>query len=89
MREAFETQNTPMLKASFAALPPAEAAEIFRRVVGSGLWVPSGDDAGAQPAGEDGGSGSEFEEFEDASGEPMAATLAAAAAAAPVADDVE
>lgn len=46
MREAFETQNTPMLHESFAELPPAEASEIFRRVVDSGLWVPSGGGAG-------------------------------------------
>lgn len=50
MKEAFETQNTPLLKAEFAALPDGEREEVYRKVVGSGLWVPApedGDGAGA------------------------------------------
>lgn len=45
MREAFETQNTPLLKETFAALPDGERELVFQKVVGSGLWVPSVMDA--------------------------------------------
>jgi len=43
MKEAFETQNTPLLKETFAALPDGEREEVYSKVVGSGLWVPSPD----------------------------------------------
>lgn len=36
-----------MLKAEFAALPEADAARIYQRVVDSGLWVPAAGDAPA------------------------------------------
>lgn len=45
MREAFETQNTPLLKETFAALPDGERELVYRKVVDSGLWVPSAEDA--------------------------------------------
>jgi hypothetical protein len=44
MREAFETQNTPLLKETFASLPDGERERVYQKVVGSGLWVPSADD---------------------------------------------
>ena len=44
MKEAFQTQNTPMLKESFAELPPDEMDRIYNMVVDSGLWVPQGGD---------------------------------------------
>ena len=47
MREAFETQNTPLLKETFAALPDGERELVYQKVVGSGLWVPSAEDAAA------------------------------------------
>ena len=48
MKEAFETQNTPMLKESFAELPPDEMDRIYNMVVGSGLWVPQGEPEAAE-----------------------------------------
>jgi hypothetical protein len=59
MREAFETQNTPMLKEAFAALSDEESAEVYRKVVGSGLWCPAAEpaadaDADADAEGEAG-----------------------------------
>ena len=41
LREAFETQNTLLLKAEFAALPQGVRQETYARVVGSGLWMPA------------------------------------------------
>jgi len=54
MREAFETQNTPLLHESFQALPDGEREAVYHKVVGSGLWVPQGsgsDDAATADAG--------------------------------------
>lgn len=56
MREAFETQNTPLLRASFAELSPEQFQITYKRVVGSGLWVPSAGDAamaGTAPAADE------------------------------------
>lgn len=61
IREAFETQNTPKLQAGFAALSPEDFRYHYDRVVGSGLWVPQGQEQAAQQAGSD----SEEEQYED------------------------
>ncbi len=41
IKQAFETQDTPLLKQAFAELPPEQAKYHFDRVVQSGLWVPA------------------------------------------------
>jgi len=55
MQQAFKTQDTPLLKASFAALPDGEREEVYRKVVDSGLWVPQGggDDEEADDGGDE------------------------------------
>jgi len=73
LREAFETQNTLLLKAEFAALPQGVRQETYARVVGSGLWVPApGDNQGgddAESGDEDDAAGAEGDyEDEDAAG---------------------
>lgn len=42
MKKAFETQDTPLLQKCFSELPEDQAEEVYRKVVGSGLWVPQG-----------------------------------------------
>ena len=56
MKEAFETQNTPMLQQSFADLPDGERERVYKMVVDSGLWVPQG---GGDDEGEDDGAEAE------------------------------
>ena len=58
MKEAFQTQNTPLLKESFAELSEEEASIVYKKVVDSGLWVPQ---AGDSMAGGDGGALEEVE----------------------------
>merc|ERR1712127_608254 len=53
MKEAFQTQNTPMLKESFAELSEEEAGVVYRKVVDSGLWVPQEGDGMAAGAADD------------------------------------
>ena len=53
MKEAFRTQNTPMLKESFAELSEEEAGVVYRKVVDSGLWVPQEGDGMAAGAADD------------------------------------
>eukprot|EP00041_Stephanoeca_diplocostata_P007075 m.97633 g.97633 ORF g.97633 m.97633 type:complete len:375 (-) comp16718_c0_seq5:341-1465(-) len=65
MQKAFEEQDTPLLMKSFEALEPEERQRVYSRVVGSGLWVPSG---GSASEGDDAGDKGDDEEeaFEDA-----------------------
>lgn len=58
LKEAFETQNTPLLHQAFAEIPDAERPEVYRRIVQSGLWVPSKGDEGAE-GGDEGAAGDE------------------------------
>lgn len=61
MKEAFQTQNTPLLKESFAELSEEEASVVYRKVVDSGLWVPQ---AGDGMAAGDGDGAAALEEVE-------------------------
>eukprot|EP00051_Salpingoeca_urceolata_P032078 m.14199 g.14199 ORF g.14199 m.14199 type:complete len:393 (+) comp4750_c1_seq1:418-1596(+) len=65
IREAFETQNTPLLQQSFAELPPEQAQYHLKRAIDSGLWVPG-------PQGDSEGD-DEFEADDEGDGDEGAA----------------
>lgn len=51
MREAFDTQDIPLLQKVLEDMPKEEAAYHMKRCADSGLWVPNG---GAEDNDEDG-----------------------------------
>ena len=51
MREAFDTQDIPLLQKVLEDMPKEEAAYHMKRCADSGLWVPNG---GAEDDDEDG-----------------------------------
>lgn len=52
MKKAFQEQNTPLLKESFAELSEEEMERVYKMVVDSGLWVPQAE-SGQEGGGDD------------------------------------